>query len=68
MTAYTAPPNQTGLTLTSGSYLNVNSGGTATDTVVSSGSYIDVNSGGTATFTVDYTDAGGRFLYRNIQD
>jgi len=56
MTMYTAPPNQNGLVLGDGDVLQVNTGGTATNTIVDRGGEVDV-AGGTA---VNTTLDGGR--------
>ena len=48
---YTAPPNQNGLVLGNGDVLQVNTGGTATNTIVDVGGEVDV-SGGTAVNTI----------------
>jgi autotransporter passenger strand-loop-strand repeat protein len=51
MTMYSAPPNQNGLVLGNGDVLQVNTGGTATNTVVE-GSGEVVVAGGTAVNTI----------------
>ena len=56
MTAYRAPPDQTGLVLNTGDNLNIGIGGTATDTTINVG-IVEVGPGGTATDTT--INAGG---------
>jgi autotransporter passenger strand-loop-strand repeat protein len=46
MTIFTAPPNQNGLVLDSGDDLEVNNGGTATDTTVNADGTENVRAGG----------------------
>ena len=62
MTMFTAPPDQSGLTLRSGDELDINQGGTATDTVVQRGAQ-EVVVGGDAVKTilvggVEFVDSG----------
>lgn len=51
MTTFNAPPDQVGLTLNDGDTLNVNSGGTASDTRINYGGVEYVYSGGVADHT-----------------
>jgi autotransporter passenger strand-loop-strand repeat protein len=60
MTTFTAPPDQTGLVLNFGDILDVNSGGTATDTTINFLGTVNVN-GGTATDTT-ITRSGRLFV------
>jgi autotransporter passenger strand-loop-strand repeat protein len=57
-TIYTAPPNVSNLVLAQDDILNINSGGTATNTTVENGSVDDVNFSGTASDTNVYSGAG----------
>ena len=61
MTTFTAPPDQTGLVLNFGDILDVNSGGTATDTTINALGTVNVN-GGTATDTTIVTRSGRLFV------
>jgi autotransporter passenger strand-loop-strand repeat protein len=65
MTMYTAPPNQDGLVLGDGDVLQVNSGGTATDTIVDAGGEVIVE-GGTAVNTI--LDEGREYVYSGVTD
>jgi autotransporter passenger strand-loop-strand repeat protein len=56
MTMYTAPPNQNGLVLGDGDVLQVNNGGTATNTIVEGGGEVIVVGGAAVNTTLD----GGR--------